>query len=144
MPRNETPPSADQSFTTVKRRLPFGAMFAMHSHVFGEVMDLEPDTLSGRRTTATLIGRVPSKILIAGFLCIESVLIYFYFHDLVIAAFLGVGALWFLTDATLLWKNRAYSPTQLRLFMWGWNAAAVLGLLWNWSQATLTHSSRAL
>src|SRR5205814_8902630 len=31
----------------------FGAMFAMHSHIFGEVMDIEPDRLTGRRTTAT-------------------------------------------------------------------------------------------
>src|SRR6267378_7170034 len=28
----------------------FGAMFAMHSHIFGEVMDIEPDRLTGRRT----------------------------------------------------------------------------------------------
>ncbi len=39
----------------------FGAMFAMHSHIFGEVMDIGPDRISGRRTTATLIGAVPSK-----------------------------------------------------------------------------------
>lgn len=32
----------------------FGALFAMHSHVFGEVMDIGPDRFSGRRTTATL------------------------------------------------------------------------------------------
>jgi 4-hydroxybenzoate polyprenyltransferase len=122
----------------------FGAMFAMHSHIFGEVLDLEPDVLTGRRTTATLLGRVPSKMLIACLLSVESALIYFYFHDLVIAAFLGIGAVWFLADATLFWKNRAYTPTQMRLFMFGWNAAAVLGLLWNWSQATLTHTARAL
>jgi len=122
----------------------FGAMFAMHAHVFGEVMDLEPDILSGRRTTATRIGRVPSKLLIAVLLCVESVLIYFYFHDLVIAGFLGAGAVWFLLDATLLWRNEPYTPSQMRLFMWGWNAAAVLGLLWNWNTASLTHAARAL
>src|ERR1700674_4900709 len=46
----------------------FGALFAMHSHVFGEVMDIEPDLLSGRRTTATSIGRGRAKFLIAAFL----------------------------------------------------------------------------
>src|SRR6266571_2536635 len=46
----------------------FGALFAMHSHIFGEVMDIEPDRLSGRRTTATTVGRVPSKFHIAAFL----------------------------------------------------------------------------
>src|SRR5690349_23486585 len=59
----------------------FGALFAMHSHVFGEVMDIEPDKLTGRQTTATVIGRVPAKFLIATFLAIETLLVWFYFHD---------------------------------------------------------------
>jgi 4-hydroxybenzoate polyprenyltransferase len=117
----------------------FGAMFAMHSHIFGEVMDIEPDQLSGRRTTATLIGRVRAKFLVAAFLCIESTLMRIYFHDWIITGFLAIGALWFLMDATLLWKNRAYSPKEMRLFLWGWNAAALLGMFWNWTHGTLTH-----
>jgi 4-hydroxybenzoate polyprenyltransferase len=115
----------------------FGAMFAMHSHIFGEVMDIEPDRLSGRRTTATLIGAVRSKLLIAGFLCVEMALVYIFFGDLVIAGFLGFGAAWFVLDALLLWKNRPYSPTAMRLFMWGWNAAALLGMYWNWAHGSL-------
>jgi 4-hydroxybenzoate polyprenyltransferase len=116
----------------------FGAMFAMHSHIFGEVMDIEPDRLSGRRTTATLIGAVPSKLLIAGILCVETVLVYFFFGDLVITGFLGFGAAWFVLDALAIWKNRPYSPTEMRLFMWGWNATALLGIYWNWAHSSLT------
>jgi 4-hydroxybenzoate polyprenyltransferase len=116
----------------------FGAMFAMHSHIFGEVMDIEPDRRSGRRTTATLIGAVPSKLLIAGILCAEAVLVYVSFGDLVIAGFLGVGAAWFVLDALAIWKNRPYSPTEMRLFMWGWNATALLGMYWNWAHSSLT------
>jgi len=116
----------------------FGAMFAMHSHIFGEVMDIEPDRLSGRRTTATVIGRVRAKFLIAAFLCIETALVQFYFRDWTITGFLAIGALWFLVDATLLWKERAYTPKQMRLFLWGWNAAAFLGMFWNWGHGTLT------
>jgi 4-hydroxybenzoate polyprenyltransferase len=116
----------------------FGAMFAMHSHIFGEVMDIEPDRLSGRRTTATAIGRVRAKFLIAAFLTLETVLVQAYFRDWVIASFLALGALWFLFDATLLWRNRAYTPKQMRLFLWGWNAAALLGMFWNWTHGTLT------
>jgi len=119
----------------------FGAMFAMHSHIFGEVMDIEPDRLSGRRTTATVIGRVRAKFLIAVFLCVETALVQFYFRDWIITSFLAVGAIWFFADATLLWKDRAYSPKQMRLFLWGWNAAAVLGMFWNWGHGTLTHLS---
>jgi 4-hydroxybenzoate polyprenyltransferase len=115
----------------------FGAMFAMHSHVFGEVMDLEPDRLSGRRTTATLLGAAGSKLLILGFLCVEALLVYFFFGDWIVAGFLGLGATWFLVDALLVWKNRSYSPVEMRLFMWGWNAAAVAGMWWNWSKGSL-------
>ncbi|HXJ06612.1 MAG TPA: UbiA family prenyltransferase [Candidatus Acidoferrum sp.] len=118
----------------------FGAMFAMHSHIFGEVMDIEPDRLSGRRTTATLISQVPSKLLIAAFLCFETGLIYHFFGDLVITGFLGMGAAWFLLDATVIWKNRSYSPTEMHLFMWGWNAAACAGMFWNWTKGSLLHA----
>jgi 4-hydroxybenzoate polyprenyltransferase len=117
----------------------FGALFAMHSHIFGEVMDIEPDRLSGRRTTATSIGRVSAKFLIAAFLCVETALVLIYFRDWIVTGFLAFGALWFLIDATLLWKNQAYSPKEMRLFLWGWNAAALLGMFWNWTHGTLTH-----
>lgn len=118
----------------------FGALFAMHSHIFGEVMDLEPDRLSGRRTTATLLGAVGSKLLIMGFLGVEAVMVYMYFGDLVITGFLACGAAWFLVDALVIWKNRAYSPTEMRLFMWGWNGAAAAGMVWNWFQGSLLHA----
>jgi 4-hydroxybenzoate polyprenyltransferase len=117
----------------------FGAMFAMHSHIFGEVMDIEPDRLSGRRTTAVMIGAVRSKLLIAGFLCVETALVYVFFGDLVITGFLSFGTAWFVLDALVVWKNRPYSPTEMRLFMWGWNAAAFLGMYWNWLHSSLTH-----
>lgn len=121
----------------------FGAMFAMHSHIFGEVMDIEPDTLSGRRTTATAIGRVRAKFLIAAFMCVETILVWTCFRDFIITGFLALGALWFLIDATLLWKDRAYRPREMRLFLWGWNAAALLGMFWNWLHSTLTQVASA-
>src|SRR5258708_27183054 len=52
----------------------FGALFAMHSHIFVEVMDIEPDRLSGRRTTSTLIGRVSAKFFVAPFFCLQTTL----------------------------------------------------------------------
>ena len=115
----------------------FGALFAMHSHMFGEVMDIEPDTRSGRHTTATLIGRVPAKFFIAAFLCVETALIHFTFRDPAITGFLALGAVWFLLDATVVWKSRAYNPTEMRLFMWGWNFTALLGMFWNWTHGSL-------
>lgn len=117
----------------------FGALFAMHSHVFGEVMDIEPDHLSGRKTTATVIGRVKAKFLIVALLVVETLLVCRHFHDWIVAGFLALGAVWFVLDATLLWKERKYRPKQMRLFLWGWNIAALLGIFWNWAQSTLTH-----
>jgi 4-hydroxybenzoate polyprenyltransferase len=117
----------------------FGALFAMHSHVFGEVMDIEPDYLSGRKTTATVIGRVTAKFLIVALLAVETLLVRLCFHDWIVAGFLALGAVWFAVDATLLWKERKYRPEEMRLFLWGWNIAALLGIFWNWAQGTLTH-----
>jgi hypothetical protein len=82
---------------------------------------------------------VRAKFLIAAFLLVETAMVQFYFRDWIITGFLGIGALWFLIDATLLWKGRAYSPKEMRLFLWGWNAAALLGMFWNWARGTLTH-----
>jgi hypothetical protein len=82
---------------------------------------------------------VRAKFWIAAFLCIEASLIWTSFRDWIVTGFLAIGALWFLIDATLLWKNRAYRPREMRLFLWGWNAAALLGMFWNWTHGTLTH-----
>ena len=117
----------------------FGALFAMHSHVFGEVMDIEPDRKSGRRTTATLIGPVGAKFLIAALLCVETAIVYRFFREVIIAGFLAAGVLWFVLDASLVWKKHPYTPTQMRAFMWAWNGAAVLGMYWNWTSASLTN-----
>jgi 1,4-dihydroxy-2-naphthoate octaprenyltransferase len=74
----------------------------MHSHAFGEVMDIVPDQQSGRRTTATQIGAIRAKFLIAALLCVETGMVYWFFHDAIIAGFLGVGALWFVVDSSVL------------------------------------------
>lgn len=116
----------------------FGAMFAMHSHVFGEIMDIEPDRRSGRRTTATMIGAVPAKLLIAFFLVMESELVYFCFHDRWITGFLAVGAFWFLLDTTVIWRDRLYSVTQMKCFLLGWNLIALASMSWVWATANLT------
>jgi len=116
----------------------FGALFAMHSHVFGEVMDIVPDQRSGRHTTATEIGAVRAKFLIAAFLCVDTMITYWFFHDAIISGFLAAGVVWFVVDSSVLWKERAYTPKQMRAFMWAWNGTAVLGMYWNWLTASLT------
>jgi len=115
----------------------FGAMFAMHSHVFGEIMDLEPDRTAGRRTTAVVIGRVKSKILIATFLVVEAVLLYWYYRELPIFGFLLASALWFMLDAAVLWRNQPYQPAQMRFAMIAWNIIALGSMPWVWWKASM-------
>lgn len=115
----------------------FGALFAMHSHLFGEIMDIEPDRLSGRRTTASVIGVIPSKFLISGMLCLEAVLVWKFFNDVWISGALLFGVFWFLADTLVLWRNRPYSLAAMRLFMLGWNAIALVSMPWVWRTASL-------
>lgn len=116
----------------------FGALFAMHAHLFGEIMDVEPDRLAGRRTTATIIGAVPAKGLIAALLAAEGALVGWSFHDALIAGFLALSAVWFVADARLIWRARPYRPAEMRFFLLGWNVAAVGSMGWVWYTATLT------
>ncbi len=115
----------------------FGALFAMHSHVFGEVMDLEPDRAAGRRTTAGVIGRVPAKLLMALLMLFEAGLVVRFFGAKGLAGFLLVSAAWFTLDATALWRSRPYSNREMRFFMLAWNAIALASMPWMWSQASL-------
>jgi len=114
----------------------FGALFAMHSHLFGQIMDVEPDRAAGRRTTAVILGIVPSKYLLAAFLLAEAILVGWSSHAWMMAAFSLAAMAWFLADAALIWRERIYTTAQMRLFLIGWNVVAVvtMPLVW-WSGA---------
>ena len=116
----------------------FGALFAMHAHLFGQIMDVQPDRQAGRHTTATTVGVVPAKLLTALLLLAEAALVYGAFRDRLMAAGLALGGGWFVLDALVLWRDRLYHPGQMRFFLLGWNAAAVGSLGWIWSTAALT------
>lgn len=116
----------------------FGALFAMHSHLFGEVMDIVPDRESGRRTTAVRIGASRTKLLMAALLCVEVALLSRYFHALVIAGFLATGVVWFVADAFWLWRNKPYGRKLITMFMWTWNAVSILFMVWDYIQAPFT------
>jgi 4-hydroxybenzoate polyprenyltransferase len=120
----------------------FGGLFAMHAHLFGEVMDIVPDRESGRATTAVRIGAVRTKLLMAAFLSVEVALVTRYFHDRQIGGFLAVGAVWFVADALWMWRSKPYSRRVMMVFMWIWNVAALLLIVWDYMQATLTRSAR--
>ena len=105
-------------------------------------MDIEPDRKSGRKTLAIVLGRIPTKLLIAIFLASETALVYRFFRDRVISGFLLAGALWFVFDAAIFWRRRPYTTAQMRLFLWGWNVAALFGIFWNASHGSLLQVTR--
>jgi 4-hydroxybenzoate polyprenyltransferase len=105
-------------------------------------MDIAPDRKSGRKTLAIVLGTVPTKLLIAVFLASETALVFRFFRDRVISGFLLAGALWFVLDAAIFWRHRPYTTAQMRLFMWGWNVAALLGIFWNAAHGSLLEVTR--
>lgn len=98
----------------------FGALFAMHSHLFGETMDLEPDSAAQRRTTAVAIGARATKVLVCVLLLVESVLAMTIVAKPWLPLFLGAGVFCFAIDA-LFWRERPYPAGLVKLFFIGWN-----------------------
>jgi len=115
----------------------FGAMFAMHSHLFGQIMDLEPDRRAGRRTLAGVLEAGRAKWLLIAFLAVEGVLMWTCARDPWLAAFLAASAAWFILDAMLLWRDRPYSLGEMRLLFLVWNAVALASMPWMWHAASL-------
>ena len=103
----------------------FGWGFAMHSHLFGQIMDIAPDARAGRRTTAVWLGAPRAKLLIAALLTAEVWLATLLPFKPYLAPMLALGALFFLLDAWL-WRARPYALAFLKLFFVGFNLALLL------------------
>lgn len=106
------------------------ALFCAQSQLIGEVMDIEPDSEVGRRTTAVTLGRMNSKYLILGIVLIESLMMGFVFGDWVFAGGLAIFFLWLLFDAFILFKAQNYTMTQFRLFGVGSNIMALISMIY--------------
>ena len=104
--------------------------FTVHAHLVGEVMDLEPDELGGRRTTALCLGRRRAKALIVALVAFECALLIFVFGDLVLAAILGTGLIWLLADFFLIFRDHVYTVPEMRLFGIAMNFAGYGTILW--------------
>ena len=111
----------------------FGALFAMHSHLLGQMSDVEPDRAAGRRTTAVAIGVANSKLLAGSLLLCEAWLIHRYFHSPVLVAFLFAAGIGFWGDCFLR-GNRTVSDQQLKWVLIAWNVVAVLSMYWVWRE----------
>ena len=114
-------------------------LFTLQSHLIGEVMDIEPDRNAGRRTTATVLGPIRTKILIAVAVAVEALLLVVVYQDYYFGGALALLLSWLGLDVTWLFRARPYTLAQMRVFGVGANALAVLsmGYVW-WSGCLLS------
>lgn len=110
----------------------FGALFAMHSHLFGQIMDIAPDQSAGRQTTAVCIGTRPSKALIVALLLVEAGLALRIVEKPYLPVFLALAACWFAFDGLILWREKPYAAWQMRAFLLGWNGLLALEIAVSW------------
>lgn len=106
------------------------SLFAFQAHIAGEIMDIEPDLLSKKKTTATIIGRKRTKFLMLGLLIIETYILCYWFQDYVLASFLGIFSLWLIFDVFLIFKEKPYSVNQMTIFGVAMNISAILSMIW--------------
>ena len=107
-------------------------LFACQSHLMGEVMDIEPDRKAGRKTTATLLGIMKTKVLIICIVAIEVCMLVFLYHDWIFGGILALGLLWLLLDLLFIFKTRRYTVTQMKLFGAMSNGVAIVSMAYVW------------
>ena len=110
--------------------LAYLSLFAFQAHIAGEIMDIEPDLASGKRTTATLLGRKRSKLVMLILLLLESLLVWYWFQDIVLASFLGIFSIWLMLDVFIFFKGKPYTLSQMKLFGYAINLSAILSMAW--------------
>lgn len=106
------------------------SLFAFQAHIAGEIMDIEPDLLAKKNTTATLIGRQNTKFLMLGILFVEVYILTRWFQDYVLAGFLGIFSLWLILDVFIFFKSKPYTVSQMKLFGLAMNISAFSSMLW--------------
>lgn len=112
-------------------------LFAMQSHLIGEVMDIEPDRASGRRTTATLLGMKKTKLIIIGIVLTEVVILMVCFKELIFGGMLALGLLWLILDLFLIYKTKKYTLNQMKFFGLLSNLVAIVSMAYVWYSGCL-------
>lgn len=105
-------------------------LFAFQAHIAGEIMDIEPDTLANKKTTATLIGRKNTKFIMLGILLLEVYLLSVWFQDYVLSGFLGIFSAWLVLDIFIFFKDKPYTLAQMKFFGIAMNLCAIASMLW--------------
>lgn len=119
----------------------FGLLFAMHSHLLGEIPDIAPDAAAGRRTTAVALGPARTKALVAGLLLTESLLLATFAGESpvgqrglarwLVAGFLAAAGVGFALDS-ILRGGRLLGHRQLAWILIAWNLVAIASMYFVW------------
>lgn len=112
-------------------------LFAFQSHLIGEVMDIEPDRKSGRKTTATVLGIKKTKLIIIGIVAGEIALLLFVFQTYIFGGLLVGALVWLLLDLFVIYKTKTYTLGQMKLFGLLSNILAVASMAYVWYSACL-------
>lgn len=112
-------------------------LFACQSHLIGEAMDIVPDRLSGRRTTATVIGMKMTKLLIITIVTVEVLLLFLVFKTHIFGGILALGLVWLLLDLFFIYKTKTYTLAQMKLFGLLSNLVALVSMAYVWYSGCL-------
>ena len=112
-------------------------LFALQSHLMGEVMDIEPDRKANRKTTATVLGMKKTKLLIIGIVVTEVILLFSVYKEPIFGAMLLFGLLWLIVDLYFVFKTQTYTIQQMRLFALLSNVVAIVSMGYVWYSGCL-------
>jgi len=112
-------------------------LFAVQSHLIGEVMDIDPDRAAGRVTTATKIGMRNTKLLIIAIVLMELILLITVYEEYLFAGMLGLGFIWLLVDLFFVFKLKTYTLKQMKLFGVLSNSMAFVTMAYVWYSGCL-------
>lgn len=112
-------------------------LFAVQSHLIGEVMDIDPDRAAGRKTTATILGRLKTKGIIIGIVSAEVALLFFTFKEYIFGGMLALGIVWLLLDVFVIFKSKAYTKSQMELLAKASNVIAIASIIYVWYSGCL-------
>ena len=129
---NQAPPLPWQTYIYL-------LFFAWQSHLIGEVMDIEPDRIAGKKTTATVIGMKKTKLMIIAIVAVEVSMLFFVFQTYIFGSMLAIGLIWLLLDLFLIYKTNNYSLSQMKLFSLLSNIVAIVSMAYVWYSGCLLY-----
>lgn len=107
-------------------------LFAIQSHIMGEVMDIEPDRKAGKVTTATILGHQKTKMFIISIVFVEVLFLFYFYHEFIFGGLLAAGLLWLLLDVFILFKSKSYTLGEMKLFAFASNVISIVSMAYVW------------